>query len=102
LDLALTNRVLSGEEAAAWGLVSRALDEDRLASTADEISEQLVDGAGLALAATKRMLRAGADPARTNECLDNEVMQIARLASTADGQEGIAAFLAKRRPVFTL
>ena len=47
----------------------------------------------------KRLMREGADaPVETAKSFEQEVLF--RLYSSADGQEGIAAFLEKRDPVF--
>lgn len=103
MDLALTNRTLSGDEAAQWGLVSRAVDDDALQEVADGLVQQLADGPQQALAATRRLLR---DAARVDSegawraHLDAEAVSIARLAGTTDGREGVAAFLGKRPPRF--
>lgn len=100
LDLALTNRVLSGEEAAQWGLASRALDAEELAGEAEQIAAALATGSRSALAATKELMRA-AHAESLDRQLDAEALTISRLLDRGDGGEGIDAFLEKRRPVFS-
>ena len=57
--------------------------------------------APLAAAEMKRLLREGADAGiETAKSLEQEVLF--RLYSTADGQEGIDAFLEKRDPQFRM
>jgi 2-(1,2-epoxy-1,2-dihydrophenyl)acetyl-CoA isomerase len=99
LDLALSNRTLTAETAEAWGLVSRVVADDQLEGTAAALAQELAEGAGEALAATKRLLR-DASGREWTEQLTAEAASIARLAGSADGREGVAAFLAKREPRF--
>jgi 2-(1,2-epoxy-1,2-dihydrophenyl)acetyl-CoA isomerase len=104
MDLALTNRTLTAEEAAQWGLVSRAVDDDELEQVADGVVQQLADGPHEALVATRRLVRDAArldGDAAWRAHLDAEAVSIAHLAGTADGREGVAAFLAKRPPRFS-
>jgi 2-(1,2-epoxy-1,2-dihydrophenyl)acetyl-CoA isomerase len=96
-DLALTNRLFTAEEAAAWGAVSRLVDDDRLADTAAELCESLAAAPSDAVRTTLGLLRGSAGTSLAEQ-LPAEAAGIARLAGTADGREGIAAFLAKRPP----
>ena len=99
MDLALTNRALSAEQAEQWGLVSRAVDDDALDAEAGKVVRLLAAGPCDALAATSELVRAAAG-ADWRTHLDAEAASIARLAGSADGREGVAAFLGKRRPEF--
>jgi len=100
MDLALTNRVLTGAEAAEWGLVSRSVPAEDLAAAVDDLVSSLVSGASAALADTKRLLLDA--PGRTQrEHMEEEAVSIARNIAGPDGVEGVDAFLAKRKPAFT-
>jgi 2-(1,2-epoxy-1,2-dihydrophenyl)acetyl-CoA isomerase len=99
MDLALTNRALSAEQAEGWGLVSRVVDDGALGQEADAVVQLLATGAHEALRATKDLVRSGVD-ADWRGHLDAEAASIARLAGTPDGREGVAAFLQKRPPRF--
>jgi enoyl-CoA hydratase len=94
----LTCRPLSGEEAERIGLVSLAVDESELSSTAMEIAEELAHGAQAALRFTKHTLNHW-----------YRVMMPAFDASLAyefygfggpDAIEGVASHREKRRPDF--
>jgi 2-(1,2-epoxy-1,2-dihydrophenyl)acetyl-CoA isomerase len=64
-----------------------------------ELAARLADGPAAALAAGKRLI----DQARLNglkEQLDLEAEGIATALGGAEGREGIAAFLEKRKPDF--
>ena len=45
LDLTLTNRVLSAEEAEQWGLVNRVVPDDEVDQAAVDLATQLASGA---------------------------------------------------------
>ena len=99
MDLALTNRVLTAQEAEAWGLVSRVVDDEALAEEAETLVQSLAAGPTVAFGATKRLLYGGA--ATTLEtAVEQEALAIAATAVTETAREGIAAFREKRAPAF--
>lgn len=100
LRLALLGDLLTAQEAADAGLVARVVPADQLATVTDEVVAGLLAGSADALAATKRLVRDAAEPA-PESALRKEAMSISRLAASADGQEGITAFLEKRAPRFS-
>jgi len=97
LELALANRVLSADEALDWGLVNRVVPDADLVAQAGALAEALAAGPFEALGHAKRLLRAEAS---LDEQLEDESRTIAAQSVTAEGKEGIAAFLAKRKPQF--
>ncbi|WP_405718464.1 enoyl-CoA hydratase-related protein [Streptomyces sp. NBC_01537] len=99
LDLLLTNRRVPAAEAAAMGLVSRVVDPGRLSGTAAEAASALARGATGALGATRRLVAAGLS-AGLDAHLDAEARQLAACAVSAEGREGVSAFLAKRPPAY--
>jgi 2-(1,2-epoxy-1,2-dihydrophenyl)acetyl-CoA isomerase len=99
LELAITSRVLSADEALALGIVTRVVPDDRLADEAQALAAALASGATRALGATKRLLHAGWTGTLETQ-MELETRAIADIARTADAQEGIAAFVAKRPPKF--
>ncbi len=97
MDLVLTNRVLTADEAEDWGLVSRVVDDDQIEEAATVLARQLASGPTKAFGIAKRVLYEGA--ASTLEtAMERESAGIAAAALTADAHEGIGAFLAKRSP----
>jgi 2-(1,2-epoxy-1,2-dihydrophenyl)acetyl-CoA isomerase len=100
LDLLLTNRRVPAAEALEMGLVSRVVAAERLYEEAVEVAGALARGATGAYGATRRLvgraLSAGLD-----EHLDAEARHLAAAAMSAEGREGVTAFLAGRRPDFT-
>lgn len=99
LELALTNRTLSAQEALDWGLVNRVVPDDQLLNEALAWAEQLAAGPTRAFGETKRLLHGSwTTPMETQ--LEMESQAIARMVESADGREGVAAFLEKRSPTF--
>ena len=98
-ELALTNRALSAAEALEWGMINRVVPDAELATTAGELAAGLAKGATLALGEAKRLIQQGFTETLESQ-MERETRAIANIARTEDAREGIAAFLAKRKPDF--
>ncbi|UUU36462.1 enoyl-CoA hydratase/isomerase family protein [Streptomyces sp. CA-210063] len=94
-DLVLTNRVLTGDDAERWGLVSRCVDDEELDDAAHRAAADLAAGSGAALRAAKGLLRAGVDDGLRLH-LAEEARLIAALADGREAQDRMASFLAAR------
>lgn len=99
-ELMITNRRLSADEALAWGLVTKVVPADTLQDEAQALAAQLAAGPTGAFGAVKQLLNASFDNGLEQQ-MALEGATIATLSASTDGQEGITAFLEKRRPVFT-
>lgn len=99
MELMLTNRRLSSQEALEWGLINRVVPDDELMTESMELARQLASGATLAYGTVKALLHnTFADTLETQ--MELEARGIAALTHTHDGQEGVAAFREKRAPNF--
>jgi 2-(1,2-epoxy-1,2-dihydrophenyl)acetyl-CoA isomerase len=98
MELMLLNRTLSAEEALSWGLVNGVLADAELLAGALQLAERLADGASGAFGATKRLLAHSLGALETQMVLESET--IAAHATSAEGTEGIGAFLEKRKSRF--
>ena len=98
-DIMLAGRRITGERAYALGLAAALCPEEALLETALERARAMLKVAPQAQAAMKRLIREGADGALPL-ALSFEQEALFRLYGAEDGQEGVAAFLDKRSPVF--
>jgi 2-(1,2-epoxy-1,2-dihydrophenyl)acetyl-CoA isomerase len=99
LELTLTNRMFSAQEALQWGLVTRVVPDNELLAQARAIAVQLAAGPTRAYGISKRLLHSGCTETLETQ-MENESQAIANSARTADAREGIKAFLEKRPPKY--
>ena len=99
-ELLLTGRRLSAQEAYEWGIVSVVTAVGEEVAIACGLGEKIARQAPLAIRALKRLVNEGMD-APLETALSYEQQTLVTLYTTADGQEGIAAFMEKRGPLFT-
>ncbi|SDP69153.1 2-(1,2-epoxy-1,2-dihydrophenyl)acetyl-CoA isomerase PaaG [Phyllobacterium sp. OV277] len=97
--LMLTAEPLGAETAAEWGLIWRAVDDDKLMEEATALSTRLAAGPTRGLGMTKRAIQAAATNT-LDEQLDLERDLQREAGRTADYAEGVGAFLEKRKPEF--
>jgi 2-(1,2-epoxy-1,2-dihydrophenyl)acetyl-CoA isomerase len=98
LELMLTNRTLDAKEALAWGLVNQVVPDATVLPEALKLAEKLAAGPLRAFGKTKRLLAQSLAGLDSQMVLESE--GIAQQAATPEGQEGISAFLEKRKPRF--
>ena len=99
LELTLTNRVLSAQEALEWGIVTRVVPDAELLAQAHALGAQLAAGPTKAYGAAKRLLHSGWTETLETQ-MEHESQSIADMGRTADAAEGMAAFLEKRTAKF--
>lgn len=99
LGLALTGDPLPSEQAAEWGLIWKAVDDDALDEEVDAVANRLVSLPPLGLSAIKEMIRTSWQYSLDEE-LERQAGTMRRLGFTEDYREGVAAFLEKRNPTF--
>lgn len=101
LELIYTGRLLSGREAAAWGLVNASYEADTLLDTARKAAARVAAGPTLAFAESKRIVRSMLEGQLSyQDALDAEAAAQRRASRTEDYVEGFTAFLDKRTPTF--
>jgi len=99
LGLALTAEPIMAEAAADWGLIWKAVDDDKLSEEADALVAKFAAAPTKGLAATKAAIRT-ASSRTLDEALDHERDLQRALGRTEDYREGVDAFMNKRKPVF--
>ena len=99
MGLALLGDRLGAEDAASWGLVWKAVDDDRLMAEAGALARSLAAGPTRAYGLIKRALDAS-ETSTLDAQLDLERDLQREAGFSADYREGVAAFLGKRKPAF--
>lgn len=98
-EMMISNRRLSATEALDWGLVNQVVAPEALLEEAQTQAKRLAKGATDAFGSVKSLLLTGfSESLETQMAL--EAQAIGKNATGADGQEGVSAFLEKRRPLF--
>jgi 2-(1,2-epoxy-1,2-dihydrophenyl)acetyl-CoA isomerase len=100
VELTLTNRALSAEEAHEWGLVTSVVSDDALTSEVEGLVARLAAGPTRSFGAAKRLLY-GSLGAPLSQQLADEEAQLLAAGGRADAREGVTAFVDKRAPRFT-
>jgi len=99
-ELMLTNRRLSAAEALDWGLVNQIVAADQLLPTAEKLAATLAAGPTRSFGAVKALLNETFEHGLESQ-MELEARAIAAASISPDGQEGIRAFLEKRKPTFS-
>jgi len=97
-ELILTGRTISGTQAAEMGLANRAVAAEELAGVVDQTVQELVGLSPGALAVTKKAIYAWDSMHFDKGLARAEKIYLEELMKTSDAQEGISAFMEKRRP----
>ena len=98
-EILMTARVYNAEEAAHMGLVNRVLPKAELESYTREYALKLADNAPLSVAAHKFFVRESAKAATLRD-MEAVKSWSTRCFGSQDYQEGVKAFMEKRRPQF--
>ena len=96
--LMYTGNTLTATEAFDWGLVQEVVDHKVFGESVHRFAATMARRSGASLACMKRL---STPAAITDEGLDREIEAASQLIVGPDAQEGLAAFFAKRDPVFT-
>lgn len=94
----LSAEVFSAPEAANLGLVHRVVPDEALEDAGRQMVKALLLGGPRAQTAAKELILAVSNRPLDDELAEDTAARIARLRVTEEAQEGIAAFLAKRKP----
>ena len=100
IGLAMLGDKLSAEQAAAWGLIWKCVDDVEFPASVEALVQQLSTAATRGLAATKQAIyAAGGHTLEAQLDLERDVQRV--LGLSTDYREGVSAFAAKRPPRFT-
>lgn len=96
--LFLSGRKFDAQEALLLGLLSDVIGDDEIDPHVDALTRQLLENAPEAMAAAKELVRFVADRPVDRQVIDGTIERIAKRRASAEGKEGLSAFLEKRRP----
>ncbi|MBI3733625.1 MAG: enoyl-CoA hydratase, partial [Chloroflexi bacterium] len=97
-EMVLTGASMAAQEALALGLINQVAAPESFESDVAAFVQRLTNLSGAVLRATKRALNAGADDAA--RLAEIERIYLDELMPMADANEGLAAFIEKRKPVW--
>jgi len=95
----LTGEIFKAAEAKAIGLVHEVVPVEDLDGAVGRLIDAISGNGPRAVAAAKRLIREGLS-LRRDDAIENAVRTIAALRTSPEGQEGLGAFLEKRRPAW--
>ena len=98
-ELMLTNRLLAAPEALDWGVVNQVVENGAALVAAQAMAERMAAGPTEAYAQVKRLLDASFSQTLESQ-MELEARAIATQVASVDGQEGMQAFVEKRKPQF--
>ena len=98
--LVLSGRIIDIDEAMRFGLVTAVVEDTEFDIAVEKLSSQIANGAPLSARDHKLMIRQLSIDPDTAKLSEDEFNLQFRVFDSADFQEGVKAFKAKRRPVF--
>ncbi len=98
-ELVLTGRVIGAADAERYGLANRVAPPDRLGAATQELVDELLACAPIAVGLAKRLLDASARPALSTT-LELEISAQEQCARSDDVREGVQAAAERREPRF--
>jgi enoyl-CoA hydratase len=99
LELILSGDILDANEAARLGIFNRVVPDGQLDAAARELARTFAAKSRLALTLARQAVHNSVNMS-LNDVLELEIENQVRCFAGADAKEGLAAFLARREPVF--
>lgn len=97
-ELMLTGRRINGKEAEWFRLVNKSLPENEVDAYIDQMTGMLLTSGPKAVSNCKVLIDHVSNKITLKEALSYTAGMIAEIRSSEEGQEGMAAFLEKRKP----
>ena len=100
MEIALTGRLLSAEEALNYGLINAVVDAAELAAEVTRWTDALLAAAPLAVRTTKQLMLRGLAHGSVEAAFAASYPAYEALLASEDAREGMQAFIEKRPPVW--
>jgi 2-(1,2-epoxy-1,2-dihydrophenyl)acetyl-CoA isomerase len=98
-ELLLLGRPVVAADAAAWGMIHRAVPATELDATVDDLVAELAAGPTVAIGLMKRGINVALDGSLV-DAMEAEAMALELSSRSGDFREGLAAFTERRDPEF--
>ena len=97
MEMLLTGTFVDAETAADWGLINRVVPQEKLREETEQLAQKVADASSLVISIGKQAFYTQIDLEQTKAYgYAKEVMSMNAMA--LDAQEGMSAFLEKRKP----
>lgn len=97
LEMLLTGKFIDAHTAGAWGLVNKVVPEEHLDATVDELVDSILSSSPLVVGIGKQAFYVQVDLDQHGAYNHNKEVMVGN-AQLDDAQEGMSAFLQKRKP----
>lgn len=97
-ELMLTGRRINGKEAETYKLINKSLPAEQMEAYLQNIIDMLLSSGPAAITHCKNLIDKVVNHIDLDEALSYTARMIAEIRASAEGQEGMAAFLEKRKP----
>lgn len=97
-ELMLTGKRIKGPEAEKFRLVNKSVPHDKMDETVSDLTELLKTSGPKAMSHCKTLIHEVSNNLTLMEAYDFTARMIADIRASAEGQEGMNAFLEKRKP----
>lgn len=98
--IVMRSKRIPGQQALDWGIATECVADDKLEETVDALVAELRTFSPIAQRTAKKLLN-DTDDALLTTAIELEGLNYSRLRQADDFREGVEAFHAKRKPVFT-
>jgi enoyl-CoA hydratase/carnithine racemase len=100
LEMMLTGDFVKADDAARYGLVNKVVPDNEVVTQARNLARKLAMGAPLSMRYIKEATNVGLEQGMAAG-FKTEAEAVGKIFASKDAQEGVSAFLGKRRPKFT-
>jgi 2-(1,2-epoxy-1,2-dihydrophenyl)acetyl-CoA isomerase len=99
LEIAAFDKSISAEQALQWGLVTKVVEDGKALEEASKMAEEIAQGPLHSFGYSKRLMTDSFNHSFETH-LQFEREALAACAAHAEGEEGISAFVEKRKPIY--